>query len=135
MAATASTPFPGTFKLPELKLPKLDLEAVFALQKANLAAAQEAQSVLLDAAQAVLKVQHGYARELVAQAEAALKAKEPKKPEAVLADAKAAAEKAVAVTKQGVELGIAAQRRVADLVAKRVQANIDELKAATLAAA
>lgn len=132
MAATAASPFPGTFKLPELKLPKLDLETVFALQKANLAAVQEAQSVLLDAAQAIVKLQHGYASELVAQAEAALKAKEPRKPEAVIADAKAAAEKAVAAAKQGVELGVAVQRRVAELVAQRVQANLAELK--TLAA-
>lgn len=128
MAATA-TPFPGTFKLPELKLPKLDLEAVFALQKANLAAAQEAQSVLLDAAQAIARAQHGYVSELVARAEAALKAREPKKPEALLADAQASAQKAVAVAKEGIELGVAAQRRVADLLAKRAQANLDELKA------
>jgi hypothetical protein len=129
MVATANTPFPGTFKLPELKLPKLDLEAVFGLQKANLAVAQEAQSVLLDAAQAIVRAQHGYTREFVAQAETALKAREPKKPEAILADAQASAQKAVAVAKKGVELGVAAQRRVVDLFAKRAQANLDELKA------
>ena len=33
------------FKLPELKLPKIDLDALFGLQKANLAVAQETQSV------------------------------------------------------------------------------------------
>ncbi|MEK0085339.1 phasin family protein [Benzoatithermus flavus] len=128
MATAAASPFPGTFKLPELKLPTFDLEAVFALQKANLAAVQEAQNVLLDAAQAIVKLQHGYASELVAEVEAALKAKEPKKPETVVADAKAVAEKAVAAAKQGVELGVAAQRRVAELVTQRVQANLAELK-------
>jgi hypothetical protein len=117
------------FKLPELKLPKVDVDALFALQKANLAAAYEAQVILVDAAQAITKVQKGYAEEIVATVEAALKAKEPKKPETVLADAQAAAEKALAVAKEGVDLGVAAQRRVADLVAKRVQANIEEFKA------
>jgi hypothetical protein len=43
-----------TSKRPELKLPKLDLEAMIALHKANLAAAHEAQAVLLNAAQAAL---------------------------------------------------------------------------------
>jgi hypothetical protein len=47
----------------------------------------------------------------------------------VLADVKAAAEKAVSVAKQGVELSVAAQRRVAELGAKRVQANVDEREA------
>jgi hypothetical protein len=117
------------FKLPELKLPKVDVDALFALQKANLAAAYEAQVVLVDAVQAIAKVQQGYIEEVVTAVEAALKTKEPKKPETVLADAQAAAEKALAVTKEGVELGVAAQRRVADLVAKRVQANIEEFKA------
>jgi hypothetical protein len=35
----------------------------------------------------------------------------------------------VAAGKQGVDLGVAAQQRVAELVAKRVQANIEEFKA------
>jgi hypothetical protein len=124
----ATTPFPG-FKLPELKLPKLDLDALLGLQKANLAAVQEAQSVVLEAAQAIVRAQHGYAQELLAGAKAALAAKQPRQPQAVLAEVQAAAEKAVVVGKGNVDLGVAAQRRVADLVAKRVQANLDELKA------
>ncbi|MFO1073224.1 MAG: hypothetical protein U1E17_11255 [Geminicoccaceae bacterium] len=114
------------------KFPKLDLEALFAFQKANLASAQEAQAVLLDAVQAILKSQHGYAQELASETESLLSTKEPKKPEVVLAAMKAAAQKAMSVTKEGVDLGLAAQRRVADLTTKRVQANLDELK--TLAA-
>jgi hypothetical protein len=54
------------FKLPELKLPKFDLEAVLGMQKANLAVAQETQSVVLEAAQASLRLQEGYASELAA---------------------------------------------------------------------
>jgi hypothetical protein len=53
----------------------------------------------------------------------------PAKPETVLADVKAAAEKAVAVAKEGVDLGVAAQQRVVGLVTDRVKANVDELKA------
>jgi hypothetical protein len=118
-----TTAFPG------FKLPKLDLDALFGLQKANLAAVQEAQSVVLEAAQAIVKAQHGYAQELLAAAKAALAAKQPRQPQAVLAEVQAAAEKAAVVGKQNVDLGVTAQRRVADLVAKRVQANLDELKA------
>ena len=49
--------------------------------------------------------------------------------QAMLADVKSVTEKAVAAGKQGMDLGVAAQQRVAELVAKRVQANIDEFKA------
>ena len=56
-------------------------------------------------------------------------AREPKQPQALLADVKTAAEKAVAAGKQGMDLGVAAQQRVAELVAKRVRASIDEFKA------
>jgi hypothetical protein len=117
------------FKLPELKLPKFDLDALFALQTANLAAAHEVQSIVLEASQAIAKVQHGWLEESAVAAKAALSAKEPKPADAILADVKVAAEKAVAAGKQGVDLGVAAQQKVADLVAKRVQANIEELKA------
>jgi hypothetical protein len=51
-------------KLPDLKLPKIDLDALFGLQKANLAVAQETQSVVLEAAQAIVRLQHGYAQEV-----------------------------------------------------------------------
>jgi hypothetical protein len=117
------------FKLPELKLPKIDLDALFGLQKANLAVAQETQSVVLEAVQAIVRLQHGYANEVVETLKAAATAKAPAKPEAVLADVQAATQKAVAVAKQGVDLGVAAQQRVVELVSQRVKANVDELKA------
>jgi hypothetical protein len=124
----AQVSFPA-FQLPELKLPKIDLDAVFALQRANLAVLHEVQSVLVETAQAIVKAQAGYAAEVTAQAKAVLAAKEPKKAEAVLADVQAAAEKAVTVGKENVDRSLVAQRRVVDLVTKRVQANIDEFKA------
>ena len=127
-----ASPFNPTFpefKAPEFKLPKFDVDALFALQTANLAAAHEVQSIVLEAVQAIAKVQHGWVQENVAGAKAMLSSKEPKQPQALLADVKTAAEKAVAAGKQGMDLGVAAQQRVAELVAKRVQANIDEFKA------
>lgn len=120
--ATAET------KLPELKLPKVNLDALFGLQKANLAVVHEAQSILVDAAQAIAKVQYGWVEDVLARVQAALNNREPKKPEAVLADVQAAAEQAVQVAKQGVDLGVAAQQRVVELFTKRAQANVDELK-------
>jgi hypothetical protein len=116
---------------PAADRPKLDLDALFALQKANLAALHEAQNVLVEATQAIVKAQADYARELAAQLKtvAAADAKAPRKPENVLAGVKAATEKAVAVGQRNVDLGVAAQRRVAELVAQRAQANLDELKA------
>ena len=127
-ASPASFAFPE-LRMPELKLPKVDLDALFALQAANLAAAHEVQSIVLDAVHAIARVQHGWVEESVASVKAALSAKEPKPADAILADVKAATEKAVAVGKQGIDLGVAAQQRVADLVAKRVRANIDEFNA------
>jgi hypothetical protein len=117
------------FKLPELKFPKVDLDALFGLQKANLAVGYEAQTVLVDALQAIVRLQHGYAQEVAQTLKAAVQTKAPAKPETVLADVKAAAEKAVAVAKEGVDLGVAAQQRVVGLVTDRVKANVDELKA------
>jgi hypothetical protein len=118
-------------KLPEPRLPKFDLEALFRVQTANLAAASQVQTILVAAAQAVARVQHGYVEQAVAHAKAALGTRELPKPEAAMADVKAAAEKAIAVGKEVVDLTVAAQKRVAELVTRRVQASVTELKALT----
>ena len=118
-------------KLLELKLPKFDLDALFSVQKANLAAANEVQTVLVDAAQAVARVQYGYVEQTVAHVKAAIGTKELPKPEAVMADVKAAAEKAITVAKEVADLTLAAQKRVAELVTQRVQASVTGLKALT----
>ena len=89
------------------------------------------QTVLVEAAQAVARVQYGYVEQAVADVKAALGTKELPKPEAVLADVKAAAEKAIAVAKEVVDLTVGAQKRVAELVTQRVQASVTELKALT----
>jgi hypothetical protein len=131
VAQIASTPSPTTgFKLPEPKLPKFDLDALFAVQKANLAAAHEAQIVLVDAFQAIAKVQPGRVEQAVADAKAALEGKKLSNPQAVLAEVKAAVKKNAATAKQVVDLAVAAQRRVVELFAQRAQASVGELKAA-----
>lgn len=112
--------------------PKFDLDALFAMQRANLAVIHEAQTVLVEAGQAIVKAQYDYARELASRTKAGAEVKEPKKPETMIANVKAAAEQAVAVGKHNVGLGFAAQRRVVELATQRAQANLDQLK--TLAA-
>jgi hypothetical protein len=96
-------------KLPEPMLPKFDLGALSRVQAANLAAANAVQSVLVDTARAVARVQHGYVEQAAANAKAALGAKALPKPEAVLAEVQAAAEKAHAVAKEVVDLTVGAQ--------------------------
>jgi hypothetical protein len=118
-------------QFPELKLPKFDLDALFSVQTANLAAAHQVQSVLVEAAQAVARLQHGYVEQAIADVKAVLGTKQLGKPEAVQADVKAAAEKAIAVGKEVVDLTVAAQKRVAELVTQRVQASVNEFKALT----
>ena len=75
------------------------------------------------------RCEDGYAGEVVAKAKASLATKELPKPDAVLADTKAALERVAAVTKDVVGLGVAAQRRVGELLTARAQASISELKA------
>jgi hypothetical protein len=127
--APTLNPVPPKFL--ELKLPKFDLDALFRVQTANLAAAHQVQSVLVEAAQAVARVQHGYVEQAVANVKAALGTRQLAKPEAVQAEVKTAAEKAIAVGKEVVDLTVAAQKRVAELVIQRVQASVTELQALT----
>jgi hypothetical protein len=119
----------STVKRPELKLPKLDLKAVFARHQANLAAAQEAQAVLLDAAQAIAKLQADHAQTLITRARDGLATQAPRQPEAVLGEVEATVEKTFATARQSLELGLAAQRRVAELVAARARANLEQFQA------
>jgi hypothetical protein len=120
--ATPTTPFT------QFKFPKLDIDALFAAQKANFAVFQEAQNVLIDAAQAIAKAQYDWTLDMVANGENTLRGKQAAKPETFVADMQSTAERTVAVAKQSVDLAAAAQQRVAELVAQRAAANLDELK-------
>ena len=99
--------------------------------QANLAAANQAQTILVETAQAVARVQYGYVEQAAADVRAALATKQLPKPAAVMADVKTAAEKAIAVAKEVVDLTVGAQKRVAELVTQRIQASVTDLKALT----
>jgi hypothetical protein len=126
MAKPATVSFPTDLEFPELKLPKLDLEALFTTQQANLATVREAQMVLTGAVQAITEVQYGYLDQALNGAKAVFASRELPKAETV----KAAGERFVAVAKEVTDLTITAQKRVLELLTSRSQASVTELKAA-----
>lgn len=126
MAETSVVTFPGSPRLPELKLAKLDLDRLLASQSATLAAAQQVQTVLVEAAQAIARLQHGYLTEAAVEAKAALAVRQPA---AVLTGCKDAAAKGAAVSRQIVDVTLAGQRQAAELVAQCARATVAELKA------
>ena len=121
MAATAALPFP----LPGMaEPPRLDLDRLFGLHRATLRAVQEAQGVLLDAAQAIFRLQYGYWSELAHEAQAVLAS--PPAPEVLLAGVKASAEKGAGIAKQSFDLAVGAQQHASELLARQVRANLAE---------
>ena len=126
MAETSVITFPGSPRVPELKLAKLDLDRLLASQSAALAAAQQAQTVLVEAAQAIARLQHGYLTEAAAEAKASLAVRQPA---AVLTGCKDAAAKGAAVSRQIVDVALTAQRQAAELLAQRAEATVTDLKA------
>jgi phasin family protein len=127
-AAKAETPKLG--EMPKLNLPKMDFDALVALQKANLETLLAAQRIVLDLAQTVAKRQAELVKELMGKAEVAMKGgfDSKKQPAAYVDDAKAAMEKAVADAKETIDLGLKAQNEVVDLLVKRASANFEQVK-------
>lgn len=122
-----------TFDMSTFAMPKFNLDAFVALHKANVDTMMEAQGIWMQTAEAIAKLQYGWVEESFKQGEAMLKGDAAKKkPEEFIADAKAAADKVMSVAKEQTDLGMKAQKQVADLVTKRVNANIEDAK--TLAA-
>ncbi|MEO1016917.1 MAG: phasin family protein [Pseudomonadota bacterium] len=114
---------------PKFEFGKVDFEQMLTLHKANLATMFETQRVVLDAAQTLAAAQFNYVRDVLGNAETMVSKLDPQaKPEAYAEDAKVAAEKAMAVAKNGYELGLKAQNDVAELWNKRVNANVEEFK-------
>jgi len=127
------TKTPAKFDMPKFDMPKLDFEALVALHKANVDTMMEAQGIWMQTAEAMAKLQYSWLEETFKQGESMLKGDVTKrKPEELMADAKAAADKVMAVAKEQADLGMKAQKQVADLVTKRVNANLEGAK--TLAA-
>jgi len=126
--ATATKTAPK-FEMPKFDMSKFNFDAVVAMHKANVDTMVEAQGIWMQTAEAIAKLQYGWVEESFKQGEAMLKGDvTKKKPEEFIADAKAAAEKVMAVAKEQTDLGMKAQQQVADLVTKRVNANIEDAK-------
>jgi hypothetical protein len=102
--------------LSEIKFPTFDLDVVFARRTAGLATLREVQNVLVETTQAVVRAHYGWFEESVAGARTAL------------AESRVVAEKAFAVTKQSIELAVAAQRRVGALLVQSGQDNMAALE-------
>lgn len=112
-----------------IKLPRPDLNALFALQRANVAAVREAQDLVIGATEAVVRAQYAWVEQTFARANG----KAPVTPEAVVAGFKDAVERGFAVARQGAKIGTGAQKRVADLLTARAAANVEAGKAAIAA--
>jgi len=111
-------------------LPKFDADALVAMHKANVDTLVKAQSVLMEAAQAALKTQYGFVVNYVDQLQAVMTGKfdVDKQPQAYVADVKAAAEKYVAATQTQMDAGMKAQATAMELIAKRVQQNVNDVQ-------
>jgi len=128
MATTTKTA--PKFEMPKFDMPKVDFDALVALHKANVDTMMEAQGIWMQTAEAIAKLQYSWLEETFKQGEAVFKGDVTKrKPEEFMADAKAAADKVMAVAKEQADLGMKAQKQVADLVTKRVNANLEDVKA------
>ena len=115
--------------------PRSDVDAVVGLQRDNIETVLKAHRIVSETAQAVVTLHAGWLQEAAEQVRGAFaKAGPTRKPEAVLADARAAAERAFAVARQEINLGTRAQSEVVDLLAKRAAANLDQVKAFAAAA-
>ncbi|TVQ32457.1 MAG: hypothetical protein EA356_13300 [Geminicoccaceae bacterium] len=115
---------------PTFPVAKIDFDALFALQKANVETMMQAQHVLIEAVQAASKAQYGWLQESLESVQAVMTGKfdTEKKPDAYLADVKAAAEKFVVVAQTQMDLGMKAQAEAMDLLTKRATANVDEVQ-------
>lgn len=118
------------FEMPKFEMPKFNFDAFVAMHKANADTVMEAQAIWMQTAESVAKLQYAWVEATFKQGEAMLKGDVTKrKPEEFMADAKAAADKVMAVAKEQADLGMKAQKQVADLMTKRVNANLEDVKA------
>ncbi|MCB1883154.1 MAG: hypothetical protein KDG89_04010 [Geminicoccaceae bacterium] len=106
-----------------------DVNVLVALHKANFNTLLQAQGVLFDTTQAMARLGYALFEENLRHAERLLTTKA--EPGMYASEAKAAAERAVLVSKEQAGLGLHAQRAIADLVTKRVQAGVDEMQMLT----
>ncbi len=109
--------------------PKVDMDALMAIQKANIETFSAAQKIIFDLAQTVAQRQAEMMKESFARSEAMMKSFDGKKePQAYVDEARVAVEKAMAEVKETMDLSMKAQNEVVDLFVKRAQANFDEAR-------
>lgn len=113
-----------------MPMPKLDVDQMVALHKANLETFVAAQKIMFDLAQTMAKRQSDFVKESFSRTESLMQGFDGKKqPTAYMDDAKVVMEKAMAEAKETMDLGMKAQTEVVDLFVKRATANFDEAKA------
>ncbi|MCB1883155.1 MAG: phasin family protein [Geminicoccaceae bacterium] len=113
----------------KLDTPKINLDALVAMQKANIDALVEARNVLMGATQAIAKLQLGWYEQSLKHMQTLAKGDAAKnKPEDFFAEVKAVTERAMAVGKEQTDLGFKAQQQVAEIVTKRVQKTLENAK-------
>ncbi|MEO1091583.1 MAG: hypothetical protein AAFX81_13190 [Pseudomonadota bacterium] len=113
-----------------LQLPKFDVDALVALQKANVEAMVQAQQILLEAAEVALKAQVAFAQENATSVQAVMNGKldVERKPEAYLDDFKMATGKGLTVAQTQVDLALKAQSEAFEILTKRIAANVDDVQ-------
>lgn len=113
----------------QFEMPKFDFNTIFAMQKANLDTFVEAQNIVVDAMQSIARLQYDWVEEAWKTTEHMFKGDVAKnKPEDFVAGYKSTAEKAFAVAKEQADLGLKAQKQVADLYVRRFNANVEQGK-------
>lgn len=114
--------------MPKFEMPKFNMEAYLALQRANVETMVAAQKIFYDFAQTMTTRNAKFMGEMFTKTETMIKSYDAKKqPLDYVDDAKAEFEKAMADAKETMDLGMQAQNQVVDLFVKRASANIEEV--------
>ncbi len=109
--------------------PKIDFEAWFQLQRANLETWLQAQKLVFDYSTTLGRKQLELVKELFGRAEGLVKGVDAKKqPQELVEEAKAAVDKAFQDLKEAVDLGLKTQSQVLELWFKRATANFEEVR-------
>ena len=95
----------------------IDVGSLFILHKGNLAVMHEAQAVLADAVQEIVRVQCGCVEQFLTDARAALLGQDLLRPGQTFV-------RGASTASEVVELAMAAQQRVGDLLTKLARANL-----------
>ena len=112
-------------------MPKFDVEALVAMQKANIETVVSAQRIFFDLAQTVTKRNAEMVKELFQRTGTMTRTTTgtSRQPQAYVDDAKSAMEKVMADVKETMDLGMKAQSEVVDLFVKRATRNFEEVRA------